>query len=28
VMTSHTEDDLAFALQITEKVGKALGVIS
>jgi 7-keto-8-aminopelargonate synthetase-like enzyme len=27
VMASHTEEDLAFALEITEKVGKAMGVI-
>ena len=27
VMASHTEDDLAFALDVIEKVGKGMGVI-
>jgi 7-keto-8-aminopelargonate synthetase-like enzyme len=27
VMASHTEEDLAFALEVTEKVGKEMGVI-
>ena len=27
VMASHTEEDLAFALEMTEKVGKEMGVI-
>ena len=27
VMASHTDEDLAFALEVTEKVGKAMGII-